>query len=174
MINKRKIIRWLRSLRHDLSVKSKFFLSLPTTFTMPWLKEKPFFHFGITFNTPLLQKKKFDFYWTTTLLCYDYENNVFALFHWDIHDGNIFLHYLKSLITSLTCQKKSQMVSSSKKNMFNFKNFLPQELQWSLTRFTSPILWPWSHNSHKWVSTTFLDIKITRHNQQFKTGESNL
>ena len=128
MINKRKIIRWLRSLRHDLSVKSNFFLSLPTTFTMPWLKEKLFFHFGITFNTPLLQKKKFDFYWTTTLLCYDYENNVFALFHWDIHDGNIFLHYLKSLTTSLTCQKKSQMVSSSKKNMFNFKNFLPQEL----------------------------------------------
>ena len=115
MINKRKIIRWLRSLRHDLRVKNDFFLSLPTTFTTPWLREKPFFHFGITFNTPLLQKKKFDFIEPLLWLCYDYEKNVFVLFHWDVHYGNIFLHDLKSPTTSLTCWKKSRTVYSPKK-----------------------------------------------------------
>ena len=67
-----------------------------------------FFHFGITFNTPLLQKKKFNFYWTTTLNTLQLWKNCSFLFHWDVHYGNIFLHDLSSLTTSLTCWKNSQ------------------------------------------------------------------
>ena len=40
---------------------------------------------------------------------------MFFLFHWDVHYGNIFLHDLTSLTTSLTCRKNSQTVYSPEK-----------------------------------------------------------
>ena len=48
-------------------------------------------------------------------LRYDYEKDVLFLFHWDVHYGNIFLHDLTSLTTSLTCRKNSQTVYSPEK-----------------------------------------------------------
>ena len=107
----------------------------------------------------MLQKKKFDFIEPLLWLCYDYEKNVFVLFHWDVHYGNIFLHDLKSLTTSLTCWKKSRTVYSPKKTCLISSSGI------SVESYT--IYFP---NSYKWVSTTFLDIKINRHNQQFKTS----
>ena len=105
-----KLISQLRSLRHDLRVKIFFFfITYYVHYAM--IKRKPFFfHFGITFNTPLLPKKKFDFYWTTTLTTLRLWKNCSFLFHWDVHYGNIFLHDLSSLTTSLTCWKNSQTV----------------------------------------------------------------
>ena len=53
-------------------------------------------------------------------LCYDHEKNVLFLFHWDVHRGNIFLHHLTLLTTSLTCRKNSQMVYSPEKTCVTF------------------------------------------------------
>ena len=103
-------------------------------------RKTSFFHFGTAFNTPWLQKNKFYFYWTTTLTTLWSWKNVLFLFHWDVHYGNIFLHDLTSLATSLTCRKNSQTVYSPEKTyVCNLKNNFSQEFQWSLTWFTFPI-----------------------------------
>ena len=80
-----------------------------------------FFHFGTTFNTPWLQKKKFGFSWTTTLTALRSWEKCSFLFHWDVHYGNIFLHDLTSLTTSLTCRKNFQTVYSPEKTCVTLK-----------------------------------------------------
>ena len=103
-----------------------YFFSLLTTFTTPWLREKPFFHFGIT-----LQKKKFDFYWTTTIMK--------KLFFFISLGRSLWKYlltwsYIAHYITNLSKKFPNGILPG--KNMCNLKNFLPQEFQWSLTWFT--------------------------------------
>ena len=123
--------------RHDFREKKFFFFSLVTTFTAPWLREKPFFFISALRSIRHGYKKNLIFIEALLWLRYDHDKNVLFLFHWDAHYENIFLHDLTSLTTSLTCRKISQTVFSPEKNMCNLKNVLPQEFQWSLTWFTS-------------------------------------
>ena len=93
-------------------------INLVTMFTTPQpYSKKVFFFFILALNSIRhgYKKRNLIFIEPLLLLRYDHEKNVLFLFHWDVHYGNIFLHDLTSLTTSLTCRKNSQTVYSPEK-----------------------------------------------------------
>ena len=96
-----------------------------------------FFHFGTTFSTPWLQKKKFDFYWTTTLTTlrsWWEKCSFFILLGRSLWKYLLTWSYIAHGITNLSKKFPNGILPG--KSMWNLKNFLSQEFQWSLTWFT--------------------------------------
>ena len=122
--SKEKYLIWfLRSLRQDLRVKMYFFF---VTYSIHYamIRRKTFFFISALRSTRHCYRKR-NLIFTEPLLWlrYDYEKIVLFLFHWDVHDGNIFLHDLTSITTSLTCWKKFPDGIVPGKGMCNLKNF---------------------------------------------------